>query len=482
MSLAKKGLFGLLALLLGLALALAFAEAAMRAAARLIVLAQSRSNPKINLLDPREFRVVALGESTTAQFWSKGRDESWPGQLQQMLNDAGLGRRFKIINLARGGTSSAFQVAEFEDRLDALHPHAVISMLGINDTVPYSFLHDRGWRSLQIVKLARWLRRSFVPRKPLAAPRLISGRNRGRIMARLQRELDGLETASPRAIEAAQRKARAFAAAQGGDDWYALSWASHLFFDAAARMTVAAGGAAAARKRRLALVCFDLAAQALEKNPTDAETATFLGYAGPISDKREEAVSILRRSLEIGLQPDSTLLTILPELALRDPRILTELEARGLAPSDDLNWYWKTFDNYRRLADTARARGIVFLAMQYPTGKVSAIKNLFSRSPDLSYAEFKLSLYGTFPRQDILPEYGDVIFIGNEIFDDLVATDGYGEYFVDRFAADRGGRFGHTTYKGHSVIARNAARAIIERWPEISAAPPRAVNFPIIRR
>jgi hypothetical protein len=169
-----------------------------------------------------------------------------------------------------------------------------------------------------------------------------------------------------------------------------------------------------------------------------------------------------------GMRPDPALLSNLPAIeATDDPQLAAVLRERGFEIKKDRAYYLRTLASYRRLADAARGRGIIYLAMQYPTGKIAALKNLFSLNPGLGFSAFESSLYGDFRDPGLRPEYGGIIFIDNENFNKFTGA-AYGEYFTDQFTRTFGGRFGHTTSKGHSLIAQNAARAIIGRWPEIS--------------
>ncbi|OGS13143.1 MAG: hypothetical protein A2234_06105 [Elusimicrobia bacterium RIFOXYA2_FULL_58_8] len=466
----KEPIFRLLAVLLGIALALASLEAALRTAAWLISAAQARANPQPDPQDRNEFRIVTLGESTTALFWSKRRDRSWPGALEKKLNAAGLGRTFKVINLAQSGTSSPFQTAEFLQQAQALRPHAVISMMGINDWVPLEYLRQSGLQSLRIVKLARWLRRRH-PKKT------ISDSENGRIIALLKDRLGDLAAASPEATRTAKKLAYTLAAEERENDWCALSWASHIFYNAAARMAQKGGpgGAAAPQVRELALAAFELAGRALKLNPLSPRLATYLVYPAILlsdEDLGNRALALLHAAMDEGLEPDPALLTLLAGInGLNNPKMNAIVKERGFRLNYSQSYFMITMFNYRRLAAAARERGIVYLAMQYPTGNTAALKNLFSSIPKTGYSAFRDSIYDTFPDQNILPQYQDIIFIGNENFKKFTGDDLYSAYFTDQFVQGTGGRFGHATSVGHELIARNAAGTIIANWPEISGRP-----------
>jgi len=218
-------------------------------------------------------------------------------------------------------------------------------------------------------------------------------------------------------------------------------------------------------------IAFSLAARGIEKNPASADLYTRLVYAAVKlndPDISRKTLDILHLAVSQGLKPDTTLLTLLPGIGgLNDSQMVAILCERGFAIKRDRDYYRATLENYRRLADFAADRGIIYLAMQYPTGKVEALKNLFSLTPKLDYPAFAYSIYAEFPGQKLEPKYRRIIFVDNECFNKFLGPGDYEEYFTDRFTRPHG-RFGHTTAKGHALIARNAVRAIIENWAEIS--------------
>ncbi len=121
-----------------------------------------------------QYCILCLGESTTA----RGGRESWPAQLETILNGAGVkGVRFWVVNWGREATESSYIVSALAGDLDRFRPQMVVSMIGINDgdnTVAFS--NTPGvrtrlrWGSLRVVRLAhvlesrvrdRWARWTF---------------------------------------------------------------------------------------------------------------------------------------------------------------------------------------------------------------------------------------------------------------------------------------------------------------------------------
>ena len=83
-----------------------------------------------------KYRIMCVGESTTAL---GGRD-SYPSQLEEILNNRGENRRFEVINKGIPGTDSSVILEQFESNLDQYDPDVVVAMTGANDrggAIPY---------------------------------------------------------------------------------------------------------------------------------------------------------------------------------------------------------------------------------------------------------------------------------------------------------------------------------------------------------
>lgn len=74
-------------------------------------------------------RILCVGESTTAL----GGRNSYPSQLQQLLNDRAGGRRFVVINRGFPTASSSQIINELPGNLERFRPRVVVAMMGAND-------------------------------------------------------------------------------------------------------------------------------------------------------------------------------------------------------------------------------------------------------------------------------------------------------------------------------------------------------------
>ncbi|MFA5163777.1 MAG: tetratricopeptide repeat protein [Patescibacteria group bacterium] len=83
--------------------------------------------------------ILALGDCTTAL----GGMDSWPAQLDKVLNAQNTGVRFKVINKGRTDTDTSVIVSKLDDLLNKIKPDMVVVMSGINDGIrdtPYDNL------------------------------------------------------------------------------------------------------------------------------------------------------------------------------------------------------------------------------------------------------------------------------------------------------------------------------------------------------
>ncbi len=126
----QKILLGLLSLFSFLILL----EAGLRVGGFIFTLQKEQRN-KISLKD-NEFRILCLGESTTAI----GGENSYPSQLQAILNSRHPEIKFKVINKGRVSKQSQHILAELRENLEKYKPHLVITMIGVNEIIHYADL------------------------------------------------------------------------------------------------------------------------------------------------------------------------------------------------------------------------------------------------------------------------------------------------------------------------------------------------------
>jgi tetratricopeptide (TPR) repeat protein len=118
----------LVLILCGLLLCGVLLEVAMRIGGLAISVLQEHRN-RLSLKQHGAFRILCLGESTTA--W--GGKDSYPAQLEGILNRMNLGVNVSVINKGIHANNSARILSELKRNLDTYSPDIVITMMGIND-------------------------------------------------------------------------------------------------------------------------------------------------------------------------------------------------------------------------------------------------------------------------------------------------------------------------------------------------------------
>ena len=106
------------------------------------------------------FRILVLGESTSAEAFADTSKAAWPRVLEKLLRDAG--RDVKVINKALPATTTSLIVSHLSQQLDEIKPQLVISMMGVNDAGYTRFVGDPTawnlfWNRIRLVKLVRSL-------------------------------------------------------------------------------------------------------------------------------------------------------------------------------------------------------------------------------------------------------------------------------------------------------------------------------------
>ncbi len=154
----------LLSALLGLVLLLVCLEAAMALGQWSFVRYQDRnvvSEPKD---DRPEYRILAVGESTTAVAGNDdntmlGPTHSYPTQLHRILQEAHPEVRVVVQNNGMMGGTSTIAMDRLGPALESFRPHIVIAMMGIKDMTdqPDAVVGTNAFRQLRLVQLYRWL-------------------------------------------------------------------------------------------------------------------------------------------------------------------------------------------------------------------------------------------------------------------------------------------------------------------------------------
>lgn len=121
-----------------------------------IFLAFQEHRNRISIAQSGSYRIMCSGESTTAF----GGNDSYPSQLEKILNQSNAGIRFTVINKGVPGVPTSNLLAHLEDYLNIYKPNMVVTMMGINDEyqrVDHEKLLVSFIKSFRIYKLAEFL-------------------------------------------------------------------------------------------------------------------------------------------------------------------------------------------------------------------------------------------------------------------------------------------------------------------------------------
>lgn len=116
-------------LLMGFLLCFAIVEIGLYGIGYLFKASQEKLNKAALLEKQNSYRIICLGDSTTAI----GGKESWPGQLEEVLNDRNPGKDFCVINKGVVLIDSGGIWSSLEKSLSEYDPHMIIIMAGLND-------------------------------------------------------------------------------------------------------------------------------------------------------------------------------------------------------------------------------------------------------------------------------------------------------------------------------------------------------------
>lgn len=119
-------------IILGIILGLICAELLLRAGGFFLLL--YRGQLKNNFSNTSQaYRILCLGDSFT-QGIGAGKHEDYPYQLQELLNDLNLPKKFIVINKGQAGQNSSELLADLDYNLNIYNPNLVVLLTGMNDS------------------------------------------------------------------------------------------------------------------------------------------------------------------------------------------------------------------------------------------------------------------------------------------------------------------------------------------------------------
>ena len=434
--------------LLGLSLFFVLLEVGLRLGGLIFLSLQEYRNA-LSIRQKGEYRILCLGESTTAG--------QYPLFLTEALNRRNTGMGFSVIDKGRGATNTSIILSQIESYLNEYYPDAVVTMMGMNDkgvryyqdiseVNTWIFRHCRVYRFGRMIymHILKKIKKEDIYGLNRLEPGLSSKGNKK--SSRLRSSY--LDRSRSSEVEESLRETIE-PNLKNDDAYFALMW----FY----------------RNQGKSSQAEDLLKKAIELNPkNDAaylELGRFyrdqgkssqaecsfkkyielnsqnegayleLGQFYQYQNKFSEAEGSFKKAIELNPKSDAAygaLLILYEETG--KPELAEEYAKKANAAR--LGYYNPvTVNNYHKLKKILDKRGIRLVCVQYPMRSIEPLKKIFEGN-----------------------EQG-IIFVDNEkIFRDAVRKDGPRTYFRDMFAGD----FGHCTERGNRLLAENIASAILK--------------------
>jgi len=477
-------------IILGIFLALILIEVTMRVSGFILLMSKDYRKQIVDRRDG-DYCILCIGESTTYT----GGNDSYPMQLERLLNAQSSKRRFKVVNEGATGANTAMILKNIHNSLKKYRPQIVVAMMGINDRILDIGFEDTDaqekgpfFKNLRLYKFFKW-RHAFAKSKANNAARVnIENSSDSEVIVRKDMK-DNIGKALHLRERGEYAKAMELFMQEVKINPYDRNAWENLWscYEDQERFEEAEG----LFKRQLDMypdsqflykllaecyMCqrrFKEAAMIFERllKNTDIDKEFFpyfeMGYCyeqtdGLLKRRRfyEQAVAGGIESADLYMElgdcyrreenyaateemylkaiklrgADSKFLGLLGSLYFgQGRRVEAELLFRKASKQRKKTYSNFTLFNFIRLQNILKEKGIKFICMQYPMRPVSELKDMFT-------------------------EKNEIIFVDNErIFKDAIRSSRYEDYFTDNFAGD----FGHGTQKGDYLIATNLAGIIL---------------------
>jgi len=343
------------------------------------------------------YSILCLGESTTANLYSN--KNSWPAQLEIILNNRSSEIKFRVFNEGFGGTNTAFILSHLEDNLDKYKPDMVITMMGMNDVelnIQYKGVvrikTNLFFKNLRVYKLSKLL---FAALKSNTQSKI---KNAGIVKENISIQ------------EEYQLEAERYV--KLGENYQE----ENNFKEAE-----------------------EMFKKAIELYPNGPSLVYLdLGQVYYNQEKLKEAENMFVQFIKINPNSDEgyyNLGRVYNKQGISSKKIEEFYKKNGFSfgvvegsPNHNITKY-----HYHQLYKELNKRGIKYIAMQYPSLGINDLKSMFEGNENITFVS------------------------NEENFKKTLETGKYEDYFVDKC----GGNFGHATLKGNKLIAENVANVIL---------------------
>jgi len=454
----------MLLVLFGLFLCIVLLEIGLRLGGIIFLSLQEYRN-KLSINRQGTFRIMCLGESTTAM---GGRD-SYPSQLEDILNQRNTGIRFSVINKGVPSISTAYLLNHLEENIAKYKPGMIITMIGINDerwNVTYggsppskSISFMANFRAYKLARLM-WLQILTKIRKNRVLYRAQSDQAEEELKKNIelnprnewlyielgdyyksQARYAEAKTTYKKAIELNPRNEKSFM----GLGWCLRYYGNYAQAEEAFKKAIELNSkdewphiqlGYCYKEQNMPVQTEGAFKKAIELNPKNQWPYIELGYYYKDQGRYAEAEAVLKKAIEINPN-DERIWGGLATLYQETGRYSDSKECYKKASELAVTYFnASTRDNYQKIKEILDKKKIQLVCVQYPVRKPGQFKKIFM-------------------------DQEGIIFVDNEqIFKEAIQRDGYSEYFTDMFAGD----FGHCNSKGNKLLAGNIANVILKEY------------------
>ena len=450
----------LILLIFSIGLALFLLELGLRIGGVIFLSFQEYRN-KLSMQQKGSYRILCLGESTTAM---RGND-SYPRQLEKILNQQNSKITFSVINKGVPGTDTEAIAEGLRDNLAKYKPDMVITMMGINDRMedaipredlpPYNAA--KLIRSFRVYKLVNLLKLHIISRLKKGGLCMQERKNKDMLAAAgihrpiRRNQASGTDFLKQRKYKKAEKVYEEIIKANPDDDKAYLELGMSYWFrgrpSEAEEMykksieinpendTAYCMLGMRYRHQKKYSKAEEMYEKAIEINPRKEWPYGDLGRCYMYQTDYAKAERILKAAIELNPKKDRTY-ALLASCYRRWGKDELADEYFRKANIARIKYYNPvTQRSYRRLRDILKKNDVKLLCVQYPMRTVKSLRKMFNDTKDVG-------------------------FVDNEmVFKKAVAREGFDEYFTDEF----GGDFGHCTPKGNRLLAENIAKFILRK-------------------
>jgi len=390
-------------------------------------------------------RIMCVGESTTAI----GGGDSYPSQLEEVLNARKPGIKFSVINKGAIKIDTSFILSNLELNLDQCKPKIVVAMMGCNDKKIkyYENIPNANtvlFKSFRLYRLMRTLWLDIVNRVNKAGTNTLKQDREDPAQISLSAD----EALLNRAIKMKFRGKDAYFVLGKYYQQRKMFLQSEKFFKkeikinpGSERAYISLGylyneqgkyaQAEASFKKAIEInqempggyiglgniymrkkmfsQAEEILNKAIEINPGTSELYFILGYSYMWQNKFTQAEGVFKKAVEISPRSELALggLALLyEEMGKHDFALEYFKKINELRETD---YSAMTYNNYRELKRILDKRGIKLICVQYPMRSIKPLKKIFEGQ-------------------------NDIMIVDNEsLFKEAVKGKNYKEYFMDMF-------------------------------------------------